>query len=193
MLQVTSAWASEGKTTTAVNLAVVLAQRGSRILLVDADLRRPCVHTLFTAARGPGLAELLQGSGGVRPYATAVPQLSILPAGQARQDPADLLGSLNLPVFFEDARQAFDYVIVDSPPVLGPADATLLSGCVDGVLLVAAVGTSRRATVQEATRRLRLAHSPLFGAVLNRADERTDPYGYRDDDPPRREGEIAVA
>jgi len=180
LIQVTSSWQAEGKTTTAINLAVVIAQRGSRVLLVDAEMRRPRVHTVFSVPQRPGLAEILAGDGSVRPHESFVPKLSILPAGAARGDPADLLGSLNLAVFFENARSAFDYVIVDSPPVLGLADSTLLGSRVEGVLLVAGAGSSRRGAVVEAARRMRLVHSPLIGTVLNRADAHADPYGYYD-------------
>lgn len=184
VLQVTSASPGEGKTTTAASMAVVLAQSGARVLLVDADLRRPRVHAVFGTARGPGLAELLTGDPGVKLVDTFVPGLSLLPAGEGDGEPADLLGSMNMDVFLEQVSGSFDHVVLDTPPVLGLADATLVATKADAVILVVSAAGTRGEAAREAVRRLRLVGSPLVGAVLNHADDRSDrygPYGYQEE------------
>lgn len=185
MLLVTSAAQGEGKSTTGANLATVLAQNGSRVLLVDADLRRPTLHKDFAQPRSPGLTNCIaqaEESGlpmdgpTIRP--TEVPGLSIMPAGHSTPSPAELLSSSRLVKVLKDCRRLFDHVIVDAPPILGLADAVILSRIVDGVVLVAASGSTGKENFRMSVRRLRQVQAPLLGVVLNRVDLESPEYAY---------------
>ena len=178
VLMVTSATPGEGKTTMAMHLAAVLAQAGSRVLLVDADLRRPRVHTILGLDRGPGLSELLEGREPKPVRQTEIPGISVITAGRTPADPGALLGGMELEALLADLGQDFDCVILDSAPVLGLADAPVISTKVDAVLLVAAADGAPRAAVRDSVKRLRLVRAPLVGALLNRVDFKRDGYGY---------------
>jgi len=177
VLQVTSAFEGEGKTTTAGNLAVVLAQRGSRVLLVDADLRRPRLHQIFGVEQNPGLRDILAGGHPEAIAKTEIENLWVLPAGDPPNDPAELLASMNMEVLIEQVREAFDFVVIDSPPILGLADSAVVGTKVDGVIVVVSAEGARKGAVREAVKRLRLVRAPLLGGVLNMADERRCAYG----------------
>jgi capsular exopolysaccharide synthesis family protein len=178
LLQVTSAAVGEGKTTTAANLAVVLAQRGSRVLLVDADLRRPRLHEVFGVPLSPGLGDALEGKSGVTVHKTDVANLSLLTAGGSTLDPEKALGTVNMEVLTEGASEAFDFVILDSAPILGIADSTTVGTRVDGVIIVVSAEQGRERAVREAVRRLRLVGAPLLGGVLNMTDVTRHSYSY---------------
>lgn len=184
-LVVTSAAQSEGKSTTAANLATVLAQNGSRVLLIDADLRRPTLHKDFAQPRSPGLTNCIaqaeerglpMDGPAIRP--TEVSGLSIMPAGHSTPSPAELLSSSRLGKVLADCRRLFDHVIVDAPPILGLADAVILSRIVDGVVLVAASGVTGKENFRMSVRRLRQVQAPLLGIVLNQVDLESPEYAY---------------
>jgi len=178
LLQVTSAAVGEGKTTTAANLAVVLAQRGSRVLLVDADLRRPRLHEIFGVSLSPGLGEALEGKAHVTVHKTDVENLSLLTAGGSTLDPEKALGTVNMEVLTEGASEAFDFVILDSAPILGITDSTTVGTRVDGVIIVVSAEQGRERAVREAVRRLRLVGAPLLGGVINMTDVTRHSYSY---------------
>jgi succinoglycan biosynthesis transport protein ExoP len=178
VLMVTSAMVGEGKTTTAVNLSIVLAQGGAHVLLVDGDLRRPRVHKVFGISRTPGLSELLAGRTEDPVQPTQVPGLSLIAAGDTPADPANLLGRLDVGHLLRELGRPFDYVIVDSAPVLGLADSPVVGTKVDGVLLVVSADAARRRAVRDAVKRMRMVRAPLLGVLLNKADFRGSAYGY---------------
>jgi non-specific protein-tyrosine kinase len=170
-LLVTSASPGEGKSTIAANLAVVMAQAGQRVVLLDGDLRRPRLHRLFAVPLQGGLAtSLLAGrlDGNIQ-AAPAVARLSVLPAGPLPPNPAELLGSQAMRKLLDDLAQQADMVLMDSPPVLAVTDAALLAQIVDGVLLIVEAGKTRRGMAREAIARLRQVRGNLIGVVLNRA------------------------
>jgi len=178
LLQVTSASMGEGKTTTAANLAVVLAQRGSRVLLVDADLRRPRLHQIFGVPLSPGLGDALEGDANVTVHKTDVANLSLLTAGGSTLDPAKALGTVNMEVLTEGASEAFEFVIMDSAPILGIADSTAVGTKVDGVIIVVSAEQGKERAVREAVKRLRLVGAPLLGGVINMTDVSRHSYSY---------------
>lgn len=183
-LLVTSTAQGEGKSTTSANLATVLAQNGSRVLLIDADLRRPSLHRNFRKPRSPGLtnaiAQFEHGSGLDRSLiqTTDVEGLSVMPAGQSTPQPTELLSSARLSRVLADCRDLFDHVVIDAPPILGLADAVVLSRTVDGVLVVVAAGRTGKENFRVAVRRLQQVQAPLLGAVLNLVDLKSPDYAY---------------
>lgn len=179
VVMVTSAVAGEGKTLTASNLALTLSgSLQQRVLLIDADLRRPSLHTVFRISRGPGLTEALlapQSTGGHYLHSIS-PHLSVLPVGKLRVDPIAGLTSSRMREIVESARATFSWVIVDTPPVGMLTDASLLSSMVDGTILVVKAESTpfdlvKRAVEATGTER-------LLGVVLNRAVLQAHRYSY---------------
>jgi capsular exopolysaccharide synthesis family protein len=180
-LVVTSAGPREGKTFVACNLAIALAQSGRRVLLVDADLRRPSVHTWFGVANQRGFADVLAEEGG-RPgksaelagmIASGIENLWLLPAGNAQTNPGELLGSAALPRVIDRLEHRWDSIIFDSAPVGPVSDTLLLAHQAGGSVLVARCGRTRRTTLQGARAALAATGRPVLGIVLN--DERPSP------------------
>jgi succinoglycan biosynthesis transport protein ExoP len=180
VLLVTSAAAREGKTTTAVNAALALASCGATVLLIDGDLRLPRCHEALRTAGLPGLTEYLSGRIVSHPIqSTANRNLSFIAAGGAVANPTELLTSWRLSVLLRAMRKQFDYVVIDSPPVLAVSDGLLLANAVDGVLLVAESQRSAADRVQLAVRRLNQAGARVLGAVLNRGEVEREYYRYQ--------------
>lgn len=178
-LLVTSAAASEGKSVTAANLALVLSQNDSRVLLVDADLRKPRLHKIFSIPSSPGLSEYLVQSVDLNVIRqTELPTLDLLTSGTAPPNPAELIGSPRMDEFLSSVREYYDHIIVDAPPVLGLADAVIIGTKMDGVMLVVSANQVTKDAVRESVKRLRMVHAPLVGAVLNQVDHDDNGYGY---------------
>lgn len=169
---VTSALPGEGKTTTAVNLALTLAQHGTSVLLIDADLRCGSVASAFDIVSAPGLSELLEGKAqleGVlhRLEVGGMGRLSVIPSGLVPANPGGVLLSNELRELLEEAEREYDIIIIDSPPLNVVADAAILSGVTQGVVLVARSGVTAKAAISYAAEQLRLVRAPLFGTILN--------------------------
>jgi capsular exopolysaccharide synthesis family protein len=179
-LVVTSTGPKEGKTVVATNLAIALARSGNRVVLIDADLRRPHVHSMFDAPQEPGLANLLLRRVRVRDAlrATEVRGLYILPAGLTPPNPADLLGSALFKKLIHALAQQFDWIVFDSPPVLAVTDATVIAHIASDVLFVVAADKTSRRSAQAAIEQLQAAHASLVGGVLNRAQLQRHPYFF---------------
>jgi succinoglycan biosynthesis transport protein ExoP len=177
---VTSAGPGEGKSLFSSNLSVSLAQAGQRVLHVDADMRRPRVHAIFDMAQEPGLSNLLVGdckpSEAIRK--TSVLNLCVLPAGMIPPNPAELLGSKRCEEFFATLAQNFDWVILDSPPVLAVADASILANTATGVVFVVGADQTSRQAARAALEQLQAVQAHVIGAVLNRVDLEKNPYYY---------------
>ncbi len=171
-LLISSPMPGEGKSLTAANLAVVLAQSGQRVLLVDADLRRPSQHTLWNLPNERGLSSaMLDASQLATPplQATHVENLSVLTAGPTPPNPADLMISKQMNALIEALARQADTVLFDAPPILVATDAPLLASKLDGLLLVIKAGTTRRDHAERAKEILERAHVRVIGAVLNNA------------------------
>lgn len=184
VLVVTSASKGDGKSTTASNLAAVLAQADEKVLLVDADLRRPSQHRIFKISSTPGMSEVLAMKTRFvdAVQKSPVPRLRVLPSGSIPPNPVELLGSAAMEAFLEQVGDLFDWLIIDAPPVLGVADASVLASRANGVLFVVGEGTSRR-TLAHARNELGKVDATIAGAVLNNLtrNSRTyyPEYGYR--------------
>jgi capsular exopolysaccharide synthesis family protein len=177
---VTSSVPNEGKTIVASNLAVGLAQAGSRVLLMDADMRLPKVHVMFEVPAEPGLSNLLVGDAKVTDAVrkTTVPGLWILAGGRVPPNPAELLGAPRFKEFLTALREHFDWIVIDSPPVMPVTDASVIAHLTSGVLFVVGAEMTNRAVARHAIERLDSAHGRFFGAVLNKADIERNSYYY---------------
>jgi len=167
---VTSALPEEGKTTVAVNTAIVLAHAGGRVLLIDADLRIPQCHKRLGVNNVRGLTEVLTGLVGPEEIIipTGVDNLFLLTAGQSPPNPSELLASPQMRALLEQLCGIYDHIVIDSPPALPVSDPILLSMLVDGVMLVAAGSRTPKQQIMAAIGRLRHADAKIFGLVLNR-------------------------
>lgn len=181
-LLVTSANPSEGKTVTALNLAVVMAQSGKRTLFVDADLRRPNGHRYMGQSREPGLVDLLFNSAPERvaEFATDIDDyLHVLPVGREVPNPAEVLGSRKMQQYLDRWQREFDVVIVDTPPALVVSDALVLSPQCDATLLVCAAGETSWQALNQSREALGSVGSNVLGVVLNRFDPQDAYGGYK--------------
>ncbi|HZQ10884.1 MAG TPA: polysaccharide biosynthesis tyrosine autokinase [Anaerolineae bacterium] len=171
---VTSASPSEGKSVTASNLAVSMAQAGYRTILLDCDLRRPAQQRVFNLSNDAGLTNCLLAHAQIMSYVrpTRVENLRVLPTGPLPPNPSELLSSLSMGKLFDTLRADADVVIVDSPPVLAVADPIILSRLCDGVLLVIDSGKTRREPGEQAVEAIQKAGARLLGIVLNRVSDR---------------------
>jgi len=177
---VTSTGPGEGKSVVAANLAISLAQATLRVLLLDADLRKPQVHDIFEVAQEPGLSNLLVGdakpSESVRK--TDIPGLWVVTSGRIPPNPAELLGSQRFKEFLVSLKEHFDWVIVDSPPVMAVTDARLVAHLATGVLFVVGAEMTSRHAAKRALDHLDYVQARFVGAVLNRVDLEHNAYYY---------------
>jgi capsular exopolysaccharide synthesis family protein len=171
-IQVTSPNPGDGKTLTAANLAASMAQTGKRVLLIDADLRRPRVSTLFSLAHNSGLAEILRTEAEpmdlVRP--TAIHRLSVLPSGSCKENPAELLQSATFTNLLQVYQDKFDLIFIDSPPILAVSEATSMSREVDGIVLCLRTANTPRPEAERAIRQLASVGTKPCGFVVNDID-----------------------
>lgn len=178
-LLVTSAEPGEGKTVAVANIGVSLARLKQRVLLIDADMRRPRLHQLFDEDEQPGLANVLTGKTTPRDVRkTKIPGLWLMPTGTFPHNPADLLGSERFEKLISYLRQHFDWIVIDSPPTLAVTDAALISQVASGVLVVIDCGRTSREVASAAVERLEAVRAPLVGAMLNRVEFDDDDDAY---------------
>ncbi|WP_168355981.1 GumC family protein [Sphingomonas gei] len=179
-LAVTSTRASEGKSTTAYALAQTLARIGRSVILVDGDMRSPSVHVLLDIPNARGTSNFLAGEDDVATMVVWVPGLGInaMPAGPQPPNAAELLNSSRLQLLIDRLLETHDHVIIDSPPVLGLADAPLIGSQVEGVIYAVEANGARSSIIRAATARLRSANVNLLGAVLTKFDAKKAHFGY---------------
>lgn len=178
-LLVTSASASEGKTTVCANLATTFAQQGMRVVIIDGDMRRPRLHGLFSQARTPGLSELLEGESPISEVVreTSVPGLHLIAAGRLVPHVSELLGGASMGRLIRELNAQYDLVVIDTPPVLAAADAEILGAQADAVLVVVRAGKTERQSAHYAMQQLRAVGAQIVGAVLNDPDQKVAGYG----------------
>jgi polysaccharide biosynthesis transport protein len=176
---VTSSGPQEGKSTTCINLGIAMAQNGSRVLLIDTDMRRPRLHKAFEVPNDVGVSSLVVGEGRLEDAikSTLVPGLFVMPCGPIPPNPAELLHTKAFADLLDQLAGKFDRVVLDSPPVAAVADGLVLATLVDGVLLVVKSGKTNREVAKRTLRSLRDVKAPLFGAVLNDVDLARSSYG----------------
>jgi capsular exopolysaccharide synthesis family protein len=179
---VTSSQPGEGKTTTAVNTAISLAQLGSSVLLIDADLRRPAIHKAFKIQHTRGISNYLTGNTPVENLIVKlpIPNLSVLPCGPIPPNPAELISSDKMKELLRNMSQHYDHILIDSPPLISVTDPVILSTMVDGSILVVQAGRSARELVRRARQELAGVGAKIFGVVLNNVDFKRE--GYDDYD-----------
>jgi capsular exopolysaccharide synthesis family protein len=162
----------EGKSTTVSNLAITLAQQGHRALLVDCDLRKPILNHLFFQRREPGLTNLLMGQAGldIAVRRTKIEHLDLLPCGAIPPNPSELLSSVRMRELLTRLKSIYDFILLDSPPVLAVTDASILGNEVDGVILVVRSRSTSPDMVEEAGERLGKVGARVMGVVMNDLD-----------------------
>ena len=179
VILITSSQPNEGKSCTCLNLALTLAQRGGRVVIIDGDLRKPGVASVLGLANGKGLSSILTGAHGLEEalqQLDALPGLWVLPGGPRPPNPADLLSSVSMKEVLAELRGRFDHVVIDSPPVLLVTDATILTPLVDGIMLVVESGMTVRGAIQRTHKILENAGGKVLGVVLNKLDARRNGY-----------------
>ena len=179
-IQVTSAGPQEGKTITTANVATVMAQSGSRVLIMDCDMRKPRIHEIFGMPNSRGLSDLLlngeEGFSFIKE--TKVPNLDIIACGSIPANPSELLGSKRMQRFLTLLGEKYDRIIMDSPPVLAVTDSIVLSRLVEGIILVVGAGASSKNSVTRAVELLKEVNARICGAVLNNLNVDKERYYY---------------
>ncbi|MCH8962595.1 MAG: CpsD/CapB family tyrosine-protein kinase, partial [Bacteroidetes bacterium] len=181
-IMVTSPGPAEGKTVTALNLAITMAQAGRRTLYVDADLRRPQGHLMMGMDRGGGLVDLLFDAlpDNVEQFATELDSyLYVIPAGRDVPNPAEVLGSQKMQKLLRHWRQTFDVVLLDTPPTLVVADALILATQCDATLIVCSAGETNWQALDRCSEALKDVGADIIGVLLNRFDAKAAYGGYK--------------
>lgn len=178
---ITSATAGEGKSITLLNLAISIAESGQKVLLIDADMRRPAIARLLVEKPAPGLSNILAGltmaEEAVRK--DIYPNLDIIFSGDVPPNPSEILSTTEMAVLIEKMSNVYDYVLVDTPPVGVVSDACLVANLLDGVLLLVRQGRTKKEQVKRAVKNLQLTGARILGYVLNGTiEEQKDSYGY---------------
>ena len=181
VIMVTSALPQEGKSTTSINCAVVLAQKGVRVLLIDCDLRRPSIHKTLGMGPRSGLSNVLTGSTTLKQAITVaptLPNLDVLPAGTPPPNPAELLASSNMRDVLAEMREKYDHIVLDTPPTLSVTDAVVLSPRADAIVLVIRSGSTTKQALRRSRDILMQVNARVSGVLLNAVDLSSPDYYY---------------
>ncbi|EFM11931.1 capsular exopolysaccharide family [Paenibacillus curdlanolyticus YK9] len=181
VIMIASAQAGEGKTTTVTNLAITYAMEGKRVLLIDADLRKPSLHRMFDLSNRIGLTNLLAGQFHLSEVeqATLVDNLTVIPSGPVPPNPSELLGSQKMKQLLAELKNQYDMILIDTPPNLAVPDGMIISANCDGVVLVVQAGKVKRDMVRKAKTNLDHVNARILGVVLNNVERKqTEGYYY---------------
>jgi capsular exopolysaccharide synthesis family protein len=180
VLLVTSAGQTEGKTTTAANLAITIAQSDQKVLLLDCDLRRPIIHRAFTILNAKGLTNILVEGVSYESLVneTFVENLGVITSGPKPPNPSELLGSARMKTLIDSFKDNYDTVILDSPPALPVTDAAVISKLADGVIIVAEYGQTTYESVAQTKSLFEKVNARILGVVLNRVPANHKEYYY---------------
>ncbi|MCP4344730.1 MAG: polysaccharide biosynthesis tyrosine autokinase [Desulfobacterales bacterium] len=180
IIMVTSAGPSEGKTLCASNLAVTMAQAGSKVVIIDCDMRRPRVHKVFDLGRDIGVSTVLIGANEIDEVVvpTGIDNLNIIPCGPIPPNPSEILGSKKMISFLEELKKEYTRIIIDTPPITAVTDAAVLSNQTDGVMVVIRAGDTPRQIVENGVAKLKAVNAHILGGILNAVETGKDSYYY---------------
>lgn len=181
VIVITSSGPGEGKSTVSANLSVVMAESGKKTLLIDCDQRKPTVHKKFNLSNQKGLSNFLAGETDLENSFnhTKVENLDVMTSGVKPPNPSELLGSKKMGEFLNSLRDKYDFIILDTPPVLMVTDAQLLSSVSDGTILVVSSGEAQREGAMKAKELLEQVNTKILGVILNKVEESSrSNYGY---------------
>jgi exopolysaccharide transport family protein len=180
VILITSAGPREGKTMTALNLGITMAQAGSKVMLLDCDMRRPKIHKAFGLSKDHGISNLLVGGevadGALRH--TPIPNLDVIPCGPIPPNPSEMLGSKRMSALLDRLRKAYTHILIDSPPCTAVTDPAVLSKSVDGVVLVIRAGDTPKEMVKNGVAQFQAIGAHILGAILNGVNIDRDKYYY---------------
>ena len=182
VIGVTSSVQSEGKSSTACNMAYVLSESGAKVLLLEGDLRKPTLASKLGLARSPGLSNLLITKGDFREliqHCPLTPAVDVITSGDIPPNPSELLGSSRMEKLMDQLRKEYDYIVLDLPPVTVVSDALSVSRMIDGVVMVVRSGVSDRQMMSEAVRQLNMVDVRIIGFVYRDQDDGKKKYGYK--------------
>ncbi|QDI92984.1 polysaccharide biosynthesis tyrosine autokinase [Salicibibacter halophilus] len=179
-IMTTSSGPEEGKTTVNANLAETIAQQNEKVLLIDADMRKPTMQYMFYLANHTGITNVMTGQRDLQDVieTTGNEALDVVTCGPIPPNPSELLGSQKMKDIIQEARTLYDYIVIDTPPVLAVTDAQIVAGMSDGVLLVVASGETEKEEARKATDLLKQTNAKMLGAVLNRQERKNSNYMY---------------
>ncbi|MDG2358636.1 MAG: polysaccharide biosynthesis tyrosine autokinase [Planctomycetaceae bacterium] len=182
IIQVTSPEPGDGKSTLTANLAIAMAQSGKKVLLIDSDLRRPTLHTLFGMQRDIGVTEVLSGEIDLLTAAqqTVIEGLSVLTCGSLPQNPAEMLAARGYSTMLRNAEKKFDIVLVDTPPLLAVSDPSIVAPTTDGLVLVLRMGKNKRNSAKRATELIDTNNIRVIGIVCNATTADVEGYSYKE-------------
>lgn len=176
---ISSAYPGEGKTTTCINLALSFAQMGKKVLVIDADLRKPQMHNVFNIDNQIGLSNLLGGMAELKDAVRDIPreQISIMTSGHIPPNPAELLSSKRMKELIEQLEETYEYIFIDTPPINMVTDAVTFSDCISGLILVAKQDNSTYKDIETALNKLALGKVKLLGFILTGEKRLKNGYG----------------